>query len=172
MRVAPACTPHVRGLSGERDGRLASDDGRDGPGRRWARQRIECCPNPSTARGVPRHGHRSALGTGRSGLDERPLDLCDRPKRLKVRVRRYTDVERFLLLPPPPLDHCQEKVCVGSGGVRSRMRRIFPIFHNPRVKTARFRWFRSPQGLDEHEGHGKDVHGMPVPSHTSRECGL
>ena len=40
---------------------------------------------------------------------------------------------------PPPLDDCQGEVCVGSGGVRSRMRRIFLIFHNPSARTARFR---------------------------------
>jgi hypothetical protein len=50
--------------------------------------------------GVSRHGHRSALGTGPSGLGERPRDLCDRPERLKGRVRRDTDVEPFL--PPSP----------------------------------------------------------------------
>ena len=79
---------------------------------------------------------------GRSGLDGRPVNLCDRPERLKVRARRDTDVERCLPF-PPPLDDCQEQVCVGSGGVCSRVRRIFLMFHNPLVKTARFRWFRA-----------------------------
>ena len=53
---------------------------------------------------------------------------------------------------------------MGSRGMLSRLRRIFPRFGNPLVKTNRFRWFRAPQGLDEHEGHGQDVHGTLVPS--------
>ena len=44
------------------------------------------------------------------------------------------------------------------------------MIHNPLVKTARFRWFRAPQGLDQHEDHGQDVRGRPAPSHTLREC--
>ena len=114
------------------------------------------------------NGHRHALGVDWPGLDERPADLWERTIRLKVRVRRYAGVNGAS---PPPFDDCQGEVCVGSRGMRSRMRRIFPIFHNSMVKTSRFRWCRFPQGLDEHEGHGQDVPGMPTPSHTSRECG-
>src|SRR5882724_7173719 len=106
----------------------------------------------------PRH----ELGVGWHGLYERPADLCDGIVPLKVRGRRHTDVGRpRRLLPGPPRDICQGEVCVGSGGMLSRIRRIFPIFHNSFVKTARFRWFRSPKGLDEHGGHGKDVHACP-----------
>ena len=114
LRGAPASAVHAKRPSSGRDRRLAPDEGRDGPGRRWARQRIERCPRPSIARGVPRHGHRSALGTGRSGLDERPGDLCDGPERLKVRVRRDTDVERCLS--PLPLMIVRNRCAWGLGG--------------------------------------------------------
>jgi hypothetical protein len=113
LRGAPASAIHARRPSSGRARRLAPDEGRNGPGRRRARQLIERCPHPSSARGVPRHGHRSALGTGRSGLDERLVDLCDRPERLKGRVRRDTDVERCLS--PLPLMIVRNRCAWGLG---------------------------------------------------------
>jgi hypothetical protein len=39
---------------------------------------------------------------------------------------------------PPPLADCQAQVCVGGGGVRSRVKRIFHRFHNPMVRRVTF----------------------------------